>query len=452
MRPTTRKALKLQMKREAIVGKNLVGVDPGKGSHTAVVLDSHGHQQGTSFSFPVSRHGFDTVLWKKLAKRLDSCSPHEMVVAVETSCNLWVTVAHRFAQQGYVVLLVSPLTTYHARPMLDHDFSKTDPKDAFLIADSAQKGLHDLYEVFSPDIEALHELSIAYDKVWKDRAKAKQRLRSFMEKWFPEYLSAFDIDTKSSLHLLESYFLPRHFRELDVVEQTPMLEKVSYRKHGAATLWKLYDWAKISIGVHARPEQESALRIILDGWIAALRYAQQQLAHIEKAMVALARSFPAFHILKSIPNINENLAAQFVAECRDLSRFTHFKQIEKLAGLNLRLSDSGHYTGARHISHIGNNRLRRIIYQMVQQTAKVVPQVRLRFLKRQLKRKCYRKNIIAASSQLLQLILALVKQNRPYEERTDCQEELARLEEAYDKTKKPRKARTPAPWKTAQAA
>ena len=265
MRPTTRKAQKLQMKRDAIAGKALLGVDPGKASHTAVVLDSHGHQQGARFSFPVSRHGFGNVLWRKLAKRLDTCNPEDLVVAVETSCNLWVTVAHHFAQQGYLVLLVSPLTTHHARPMLDHDFSKTDPKDAFLIADCAQKGLYDLYEGYSPDVEALHELSIAYDKVWKDRAKAKQRLRSFMEKWFPEYLSAFDIDTKSSLHLLESYFLPQHFQELDVEAEAPRLEKISYKQHGADTLWKLKDWSRTSIGVHARPEQEAAHQVHEDG-------------------------------------------------------------------------------------------------------------------------------------------------------------------------------------------
>ena len=112
---------------------------------------------------------------------------------------------------------------------------------------------------------------------------------------------------------------------------------------------------------------------------------------------------PTFQIVDSIPNINKNLAAQFTAETRGATRFTHFKQIEKLAGTNVRIADSGKYKGKRRTSKIGNPRLRRIIYQMTVQTARVVPQVRRRFLKRELRNKCYRKNIVAASSQLLLL-------------------------------------------------
>ena len=44
---------------------------------------------------------------------------------------------------------------------------------------------------------------------------------SFMETYFPEYLDAFAIDTKTSLYLLGKYSLPRHFPELDHVVLHP---------------------------------------------------------------------------------------------------------------------------------------------------------------------------------------------------------------------------------------
>ena len=113
--------------------------------------------------------------------------------------------------------------------MLDNDFSKSDPKDALLVADNAQRGSYTRYRTFAKHIEAAHQLSITYDKLAKDRTQVKCRLRSFMERVFPEYLGAFDI-------------------------------------------------------------------------------------------------------LTSLPNINENLAAQFIAETRGPDRFGHFKEIEKLAG------------------------------------------------------------------------------------------------------------------------
>jgi transposase len=132
-------------------------------------------------------------------------------------------------------------------------------------------------------------------------------------------------------------------------------------------------------------------------------------------MIALAKKTEYFTILTSIKGISDNLAAQFIAQCRDLSNFKHYKQIEKLAGLNIYQSQSGNYVGPRHISHIGDKRLLHIIYQMACETALYIPEVRIKFLMRQLKKRSYRKNIIAVSSVLLQLIMALIKEKRTYE-------------------------------------
>ena len=72
---------------------------------------------------------------------------------------------------------------------------------------------------------------------------------------------------------------------------------------------------------------------------------------------------------------------------------------------------------------------------MTTETAQYIPEVRIKFLKRQLIKRAYRKNIIASSSELLQLIMALIKENRPYEFKQNKVHELAILEERYKKLK-----------------
>jgi len=424
-----------QQKRRAIFGKSILGIDPGKANHYGAMVDQAGIQQSSAFSFPVTRKGFDHKLWQKVEKRLDAHSPEDLVVAIETSCNLWRTIAHHCHERGYQVVLVKPITTYHSRSLMKHDFSRTDPKDAFLIADNAQKGYYDPYRVFEPYLDAMHQLSIAYHKLWKDRIKAKLRLRSFMETYFPEYLSAFAIDTKTSLYLLDKAFLPHHFQNLDSEKEGHVLLKVSKRHHGKETLEDLQGWAKDSIGVPVSKTQEDALRIVLDGWTEDLRTVEAQLKRVEKALVELAKQDPTFQILISLPNINANLAAQFIAETVGPARFNHFKQIEKLAGYNLKLSQSGVFVARRRIAKIGNPRLRRVIYQMTQQAVQTIPQVRKKFLKRQLVQKCYRKNIIASSSPLLRLIVALIKEGRVYQHKKDWNTELLKLENAFEKKK-----------------
>ena len=93
-----------QQKRQAIFGKPVLGIDPGKRTHTGAILDACGIQQRSSFSFPVSRKGFDHTLWDHIKKRLDVYGPDVLVVSVETSCNLWKTVAHYFLNKGYEVV------------------------------------------------------------------------------------------------------------------------------------------------------------------------------------------------------------------------------------------------------------------------------------------------------------------------------------------------------------
>jgi transposase len=145
----------------------------------------------------------------------------------------------------------------------------------------------------------------------------------------------------------------------------------------------------------------------------------------------LAERLPEYDILRSLKGISDITAALFLGELRDINRFSHFKQIEKRAGYNLRLSQSGQYVGTRHIAHIGNRRLAWVLYTMTEETAKWVPEVRAKYLRRQIKRRKHRKNVVASSPQLLKLIIALVKERRHYELRQDKVTEVRKLEAQY---------------------
>jgi transposase len=421
-----------QQKKDFITGKTIVGIDPAKQHHQAAVVNQFGIQIGKSFSFPVIMDGFNNALWKKLNSIISQYTTDNLVFAVETSCNLWKTIAYYLHEKGYTVLLVNPLTTHHSRPLMNHDFSKTDPKDAFLIAKNAFDANYDFYQSLSPQINSLHQLSITYDKLLKDKNKNLLRIRSLMEEIFPEFLDCLNIDTKTALFLLESSFLPHHFINLDIEKLAPVITSISHSNYNKQLLLNLKDAASKTIGVNKISEEQS-LRIILNSWLLEFKQINNQTAILMAEMIALAKQTDHFKILTSIKGISDNLASRFIAECRDLNNFKHYKQIEKLAGLNLRLSQSGDYVGPRHISHIGDRRLLHIIYQMTAETAMYIPEVRIKFLTRQIKNKAYRKNIIASSSELLQLIMALIKKKKTYEFKENKIQQLALLEQKYKK-------------------
>jgi transposase len=423
----TRKGYRKFMERKKrLSGKKVVGIDPAGEKHQAALLDEEGIQIGKSFVFPVTYQGYTERLWNELTRRLGSYDADSLVFAVETSCALWKGIVDYLSDKGYTVLLVNPLTTYHSRSLINHDFSKTDPKDALTIATNARGGSYSECVRFDPETNALHRLSITYEKLTKDRQKAVSRLRALMQEVFPEYLSVIGIDTATSLYLLSKYLLPMDFRELPIHEEEESLRRISRAHCGSPLLTKIKYLAERSVGTTTEGEEE-ALRLTLDAWLTQIGFIDASMKRIKDTMVALAKKTEYFEILVSLMGISDLSAARFIAECRGLTHYDHYKQIEKLAGANVRIMDSGHYKGARRISGIGNKRLLRLLYLMTERTARYIPEVRIKFIKRQLKERCYRKNIVACIPQLLKLIMALIKEKRPYVVREDTIEEMKKL-------------------------
>lgn len=232
---------------------------------------------------------------------------------------------------------------------------------------------------------ALHALGITYDKLRKDLARNRARLRAHIEYIFPEFLLVFEPDTESALYLLKNYLFPDEFLGMDIDAEAKVIQKISRRQLGAHALVRLCTLAQSSIGIVKRDDERLADRLTLNAWIAQIDLLESQMTPIRNELVRLAEQLPSFAIITSLGGVGETLGALFLAEVRDLARYNHFKQLEKLAGANLRLSQSGRYVGSRHISHIGNKRLLWILYKMTEETSKRVPEVRCKYLKRQLR-------------------------------------------------------------------
>jgi len=424
----------LQTKRHFISGKVVVGIDPARKNHQAAIIDSDGISMCKPFRFKPDYHGFNK-LFEELSILQVKINPNNCVFAIERSCNLWQTLAYFVYQAGYRVVLVSPVTTKRSRPFFNHDFSKTDPKDALLVASNAQSGYFDYFQNFSDPVRARSQLSLTYDKLRKNLVQNKQRLRDQLQLVFPEFLSVINSDIDTARLLLHDYFLPRHYLNLNVEKVVEQMEAASRKQHGKETLNKLIELAQKSVGIPVADELEQSVHLTIHSWITMIETVQTQMKGVMTQLITLAQQTSYFEILTSLKGIADTTAAFFIAETRELAHFGHYKKLEKYAGHNLRQTQSGDYVGRRHISHIGNHRLSWAIYKMTEETAKYVPEVRMKFLRRQLKQPQYRKNIVAACSHLLKLIVALVRDNRVYEWDEDNLRALEVLEQQYREKK-----------------
>ena len=437
----------LDKKRQWIAGKYIVGIDPAKDKHQATIIDSNGNLVGKSFSFRQDPNGFNNRLWFKLNQYLDPdlVNPEHLVFAVEASIDFWQALVDYLHRQHYTVVIVSPLTTKNSRALPGHDFSRTDPKDARLVAESAFRGHFHRYIDYSDHVKALKTLSLTYNKLRKDLSRNQLRLRSMLNRIFPEFPSILPLDTETAHFLLSKYLHPKDFLNPDVADIVPEMLRVSNQQHGIETLRNLQEAAQTSIGIQRDEYEIISDRLAVDSWLTLINTHKQQLKIIAAKLIELAKQTPYFDIIISIKGISDLTAALFIAEVKDLDLYHHYKQIQKLAGLNLRLCVSGKSRGRFKINKIGNCRLRWIIYLMTQETIKYIPEVRIKYLKRQIKYSSRTRSIIACSSQLLQLLMALIKANRHYEFIPENQSLVWQLEYQYDKTKKNRKRNNATP-------
>jgi hypothetical protein len=224
---------------------------------------------------------------------------------------------------------------------------------------------------------------------------------------------------------------PSDFRGMDGLKEGSELAAISRRHYGHQTVIDLKKAAGKSIGIPLESESYTAERITLSLWLEQILVLKNQMKTVLDEMVRLSQQTPWFSILTSIKGISDITASRFIAENKNLSETPHFKKIQAFAGMSLRISESGEYSGNRHITHIGNHRLRAVLYKMTEETKNHVPEVRIRFLRRQMKHKWYRENVVACSSNLLKLIAALVRENRPYTPDPEKAEALQNMERRF---------------------
>lgn len=429
----------LEAKRLFINGKIIIGCDPSKSNFQMIPVDEIGIPRGKSFSIRSSSIGFHDELWKKLKQSIGEVEKKKIVFAIESSIDFWQKLSQYLYREGYEVVLVSPLYTKHERPKINNNFSRTDPRDALAVANLARSGYFMFYREYEPEMNAMHDLSITYEKLKENFTQTKQRIRSQMEIIFPEFLKIISLHSDTARYLLSKYMTPEEFSKMNIFAETSEVERISGKQIGAVKLQQLKEAGKHSIGLKLSSIEVIVHRATLNCWLGQYTLFEEQIKPILDKLIELAERTPYFKILTSIKGISDVTAARTIAELRDFGFFNHYRKIEAFSGINLRLSESGKYSGNRVISHIGNRRLRSLLFTMSNKTKEYIPEVGIRYIKRQMKHSRQRKNVTACISNLLKLITVLIKENRTYEVNEKRQEEFKILKENYQQYKDQKK-------------
>ena len=337
----------------------VVGIDIAKNTHWANMDDG----QSKPFAFMNTRDGYELFIKKVEAARERAGIPagQKIIVGMEPTGHYWKALGYALKDtERFKVVLVNPYHTKLAKELMDNSKLKSDPKDSRTICDLVRNG-----KVLRERLpEGAYANLRGYYSLWRYLSKQRQRLKSRIERLVTEYFPEYDgffagLMCATSRRMLERYGLAWGVREADMASFERLITKASrgaVSRERARELWNL---AKQSIG-HERGKEAASLEIetLLNQW----KQLDDEEEEVEAAMSKELELCKEAKYLLTFPSMSVVLVCGFLGATGPLSNFHNYRELEKLAGMNLYEISSGEHKGKRHFSKRGRDDLRHVIY------------------------------------------------------------------------------------------
>ena len=338
----------------------VVGVDIGSEQHYARAFDWRGLELTRKvFPFSNSLEGYQR-FEKWVAELQESKGKDVVLVGCEPTGHYWFTFGDYVQAKGMKLVFVNPYHVKQSKEMDDNSPKKTDQKDPKTIAKLVVEERY-LYPYIPEGVYAeLRAAMSRRERILKELSATENRIQRWLKIHFPEYLNVYkQFHTVSGLMVLEQAPLPQDIISLGVDGVNRIWREAKLRSVGMKRAKTLVEAAHNSIGCPGGRCSRTEL-ILLD-----YRTKRQQLEAITVVLEEEVQKIPHIEQLLAIKGVGTVTVAGFLSETGDVSRFTSLKQIQKLAGLELKETSSGNHKGRSSISKRGRKRLRKILFQVV---------------------------------------------------------------------------------------
>lgn len=340
----------------------VIGIDIAKEKHAAQAINFRGIVlTNRAITFSNDRDGYEH-LQRSIRKLQKMQGMDDVIVGMESTGHYWFNIAHWLVNQGIDVVLVNPMTTKRNKENRDNSPSKSDPKDALVIADAVSRGF---YTPFSPKEEAFRRIRVIVTnrEHWVvERGRIENRIHRWLDIRFPEYRQAFeDIFSTRSLATLRRFPTPSDLLQLSPERMVEIWGEYMSRpggmrgKHKALELLEL---ARQSVGdTFALHEDKWELTHLVDEY----ERVQKIVGEADEMIEQILPEIPGSELVRSV-GASVPATAAILAFGGDLSKLSHGNQLLRKAGLNLAERSSGKYKGQIKITKRGNSLLRKHLY------------------------------------------------------------------------------------------
>jgi len=383
------------------------GIDAGKEFHWAHLLDASGRKM---LSRKVENDEAD--ISEFIGEVLSLVE--EVVWAVDQTGGGAALLLALLWERNQRVLYIPGLTVGRARETYRGE-SKTDAKDAYVIADQARMR-PDVGEL-EPGEEEVAELRILLGRrrdLVIDQNRTITRLGEALLALSPALERALDLNRRGPLTLLTHYQSPAQLRRAGHKRIAAYLRNRGVKGFESVAGKALTAAKSQSITL---PAESITARIVAE--LAAEVLALKD--HIELIDEEIEQRFfdrPEAEVLASLPGMGPLLGAEFLVAIGNLSAFDSADHLAAYSGLVPAANDSGKRVGNYRRMRGGNKNLRRVFYQAAFASLRSSPGSRAFYDRKRAEGKRHIQALIALARRRVNVIWAMLRDGTTFEVRS----------------------------------
>lgn len=284
---------------------------------------------------------------------------NDVIISFEPTGHYWLNIDKYFKDCGQETVLMPTYTVKQAKEQYDQNPTKSDPKDALLIARLTSEGKYvkpiERNEIYQ-DIYSGYQI---YDDIQKEINRVKNKIHVWNDKYFPELEHVYKINSVGVKPIYENQLIPSEINNMELDKFIELMTK-NNNKANKNNIIKIKDLCKKSNAINTDNFSKYEIKRLYERYEELIK----ELEEIKNKLIELASQIDYVEKLVEISGVNYISIVGIIAETGDLRNYEHAKQVIKMSGLSLKESSSGQKKGKKHISKRGRSKLRRNLKQI----------------------------------------------------------------------------------------
>lgn len=396
--------------------RQYVGIYIAKHTHVCASKFEDGQIHGKTFAFTNDDEGFRSLLSR--FEELEA-TPESTLVVMESTGHYWIPLWEFLDAHGFEIAVVNPVLTDAFRKADTLRKTKTDQVDALLIAEFARFKRLGPSKVSPEETEGLKQLTRYRHHLVTERTSFKNMLTSIADRLFPELAGLFASNGSATAKAIMSRFgSAANVAASDIRTITKVISEASHGHYGREKATEIKEAARRSVGSTFASD---ALAFEASHIASFIDHITEEIDEIDSEIARIIDP-KTNELLQSIPGIGPVCAATIAAEVGDPNRFATPGKLMAYSGIDATKHQSGKFDGDKqHMSKRGSAPLRDALMTAADRARMYDPYFGDYYDSLKTRGKHHFVAVSACARKLCGVILAVLKEQRPYEIRPSIQ-------------------------------